>query len=113
MNTQARNKLILSVPNLTNMITADKLWMNFIKVVRMEGYKENEEDEECGSGDEFKTYLEWMPVSGTFPKFLSHLVDALEEYQAHMYKVMMIHHMKKWEEQCFFIKPAANRNCHE
>ena len=84
--------------------------MDFIKVVRKEGDKANEENEEYGLGDGFKTHFDWIPLYGTVPEFLSHLFDDLEEYQAHMYEVKLIHRVKKREEQCFLIKPSVNSN---
>ena len=46
------------------------VWMDFINVVRTEEEKENEEDEEYGSGDGVKTKIELLSVYGTVPEIL-------------------------------------------
>ena len=87
--------------------------MDFIKVVSTEGDKVNEKYEEYGLGDGVKNQLDLIPVSGTVPELFPHILNALEEYQEHIYKVKLSHRVKKHEEQWFLIEPSVNSNLPE
>ena len=69
------------------------------------------DDEDFGCGDGVKFQTKWLPVEGTVPEFFVHLLQSLEAYLPHVYKIKMSNRADKYAERAFIIDPVAHQYC--